>query len=713
MDGRSHGVRSVAGRLTRCRELARLALLVSVGVWLPAVPSAQTPSDCARCHGAEASAFANSVHAPLDCGDCHAGITAIPHAPHLPPVDCTGCHDDAAAAYREHGGAKEKPGAYFPACWDCHGTHDILPASDSGSRVAPANLARTCGGCHEDPSIVAAHHIPMITPVQVFERSVHARVPAGGTRPAATCVDCHSATGTGHRILPPIDPQSTIFHFNIPATCGKCHGDISARYDKSSHGRLAAHGEADAPVCTTCHGEHAILPAGDRLSPVYPTNVSMTTCAPCHGSELINQKYGMARGIMESWQHSYHGLKSTDGDAEVANCSSCHRAHLVLPASDPESSVNPANLKATCGRCHRGISEAVVRVPIHAGTGVALNGLGRLLRRIYIVAIVVIIGLMIVHWLIDLQKRIRVMNHGPQVRRMERDELWQHTFLMVSFTVLAITGFAFQYSGAWWARMLFGWHGGFVLRHTVHRVAAVVFMGTAIWHLVYLGRRRGREFLREVFPSIRDFRQFGQMISHNLGRRPEGPRFGRFSYIEKAEYWALVWGTVVMTVTGLGLWFGNVTEKAFEVQALGVMLVVHYYEAILAGLAILVWHLYSTIFNPPVYPNNPSWYTGTMPLSMYRDEHPEDPVLAEMMAGRAGHRGPGGAGGGSGKPGRRPAGRRCGRRREIARVRYGCGPGGAGPGSSRGRGRGRVRGRDRREPGGEPDGGPEPPARPS
>jgi len=619
-------------RRGRTLGLGVLGLLAAIGLLLPSAAGAVPSSACAQCHGAEVTVFAKSVHAGLDCQDCHTGITALPHPSKLPLVNCAECHDAVAAVYTRHGGAAESPGHYFPACWDCHGTHDILPGTDPRSRVNDANLARTCGGCHEDPSIVAEHHIPMIGPVEVFERSVHARVAPGGSRPAATCVDCHSATGTGHRVLPPIDPQSTIFHFNIPRTCGKCHGEIAARYEKSSHGRLAAHGEADAPVCTTCHGEHAILPVTDRRSPVYPTNISLTTCAPCHGSKLINQKYGMPPSIMESWEHSYHGLKSTDGDADVANCSSCHRAHLVLPASNPESSVNPANLMTTCGRCHHGISEAVVRVPIHAATGIALNDLGHVLRRIYIAAIFVIIGLMVLHWIVDLQKRIRVMNEGPQVVRMQRDELWQHTFLMVSFTVLAITGFAFQYSGAWWARMLFGWKGGFVLRHTIHRVAAVVFMGTAVWHLVYLVRRRGRRFLRDIFPSIVDFRQFGEMIAHNLGRRPEGPRPGRFSYIEKAEYWALVWGTVVMTGTGLALWFGNVTERALSVQSLGVMLVVHYYEAILAGLAIIVWHLYSTIFNPPVYPNNPSWYTGKMPVEMYRDEHPADPVLAEMMA---------------------------------------------------------------------------------
>ena len=182
----------------------------------------------------------------------------------------------------------------------------------------------------------------------------------------------------------------------------------------------------------------------------------------------------------------------------------------------------------------------------------------------------------------------------------------------------------------------------FRLARRIYRPADYPSRGgdTAVWHLVYLFSKRGKSFLRDIFPSVGDFRQFFQTMAYDLGLRREPPRFGRFSYIEKAEYWALVWGTVVMTVTGLSLWFGTVTENVLEVGALGVMLVIHFYEAILACLAILIWHFYSTIFNPPVYPNNPSWYTGKMPLEMYCEEHPDDPSFVkrfeESCSGKSG-----------------------------------------------------------------------------
>jgi cytochrome b subunit of formate dehydrogenase len=142
--------------------------------------------------------------------------------------------------------------------------------------------------------------------------------------------------------------------------------------------------------------------------------------------------------------------------------------------------------------------------------------------------------------------------------------------------------------------------------------------------VIYLfAARRGRAFFRDMIPGWHDFAQFGHRILYNLGRRSREPRFGRFSYVEKAEYWALLWGSVIMVVTGLLLWFDNWFIGFLPKGALDVALVAHYYEAWLATLAILVWHLYSTVFSPAVYPMNPSWLNGRMPEGMYRHEHPE------------------------------------------------------------------------------------------
>jgi formate dehydrogenase gamma subunit len=330
---------------------------------------------------------------------------------------------------------------------------------------------------------------------------------------------------------------------------------------------------------------------------------------------------------LQSYVDSYHGLKSRAGDQTVANCASCHGAHRILPHTDPTSSIYPANLQKTCGNCHPGISAAIASTPIHGTPGVTRTPAARIFRLIYIIAIVLIIGTMIIHWLIDLRKQVKNVLDRKQVVRMTYGELWQHVFLMITFITLIITGFALRFSEAWWAVLLFGHEGGFPLRGVIHRVAAVLFIFTVIWHVIYLTTGRGRRYFKDIFPAAHDFAQFMQTIKFNLGISKESPRFGRFSYVEKAEYWALVWGSVVMIFSGFFLWFENYAARWFAKGFLDVMLIIHYYEAWLAALAVLIWHMYSTVFSPSVYPMNPSWLNGKMPEEMLRHEHPEDPSI--------------------------------------------------------------------------------------
>jgi cytochrome b subunit of formate dehydrogenase len=135
--------------------------------------------------------------------------------------------------------------------------------------------------------------------------------------------------------------------------------------------------------------------------------------------------------------------------------------------------------------------------------------------------------------------------------------------------------------------------------------------------------------MRDMIPDLQDAADAKDNALYFLGRREQGAQFRRFSYIEKAEYWALIWGSVIMTITGTLLWFDNffVSTLGLPKGILDVVLVIHYYEAWLATLAIVVWHGYSVLLNPHVYPMNPAWLTGKMPRDMYVHEHPEAPRL--------------------------------------------------------------------------------------
>lgn len=581
-----------------------------------------------------------SVHAGFECASCHAdlaGVDDFPHAEKLQKVNCGTCHEADAAVYQWHGRLRVGVGEDIPSCQSCHGSHDILASSDRNSSVNPINLPRTCGRCHENLDLVKKHQIPLQRPVELFESSVHGRASTAGVHLAATCNDCHSTGGTAHRILPPGNTESSINHFNIPKTCGKCHRNIEQDYWEGIHGQLTIRGETDSPVCTDCHGEHGILPLRDPRSPVSPNRVAEATCSPCHESARLNEKYGVPTGRLKTFVDSYHGLKSKTGDVTVANCASCHGGHRILPSSDTTSSIHPNNLQKTCGHCHPGISLAAASAPIHGAPGVSRTPLAGIIKNIYIVIIVVVIGGMVLHWLIDLRKQIKLVNLKKQIVRMTMNEVWQHTFLMVTFIVLVVTGFALRFSDAWWAQLLFGREGGFPLRGTIHRVAAVLFVLTAIWHVGYLTRPRGRQFLRDMLPKKSDVTEFKQMLAYNLGRASTRPQFGRFSYVEKAEYWALVWGTVIMALTGVFMWEESFATRIFPKGFLDVMLVIHYYEAWLATLAILIWHMYSTVFSPAVYPMNPAWYTGKVPEDVYRHEHPGDPALTSVSRDESKH----------------------------------------------------------------------------
>jgi cytochrome b subunit of formate dehydrogenase len=160
-----------------------------------------------------------------------------------------------------------------------------------------------------------------------------------------------------------------------------------------------------------------------------------------------------------------------------------------------------------------------------------------------------------------------------------------------------------------------------------------VFGACCIWHIIYLFGHRGRRTLRDMILAKRDFVDIKNNAAFFLGLQGERPRFARFSYMEKCEYWALVWGGIIMSVTGVLLWFDNYFVEQWHLPkgVLDVVLVIHYYEAWLATLAILVWHGYSVLFSPHVYPMNPAWLSGTMPKDMYTHEHPEGPRLRSRV----------------------------------------------------------------------------------
>jgi formate dehydrogenase gamma subunit len=216
-------------------------------------------------------------------------------------------------------------------------------------------------------------------------------------------------------------------------------------------------------------------------------------------------------------------------------------------------------------------------------------------------------------------------NNEKKYLRMTFNERIQHFFLLTSFITLVITGFALVYPEAFWvrwARYLLG-DTAFELRGIVHRVAAVIMVIDSFYHIIYVTfTKRGRTLIKDMWFSVTDLTDLKNVLNYFTGKTKERPKFRRFSYIEKAEYWALVWGTIVMSMTGIILWFENFFLPVVSTGGMDIATAIHFYEAILASLAIVVWHFYFVIYNPDVYPMSRVWIKGYMTREEMEHEHP-------------------------------------------------------------------------------------------
>ncbi len=202
------------------------------------------------------------------------------------------------------------------------------------------------------------------------------------------------------------------------------------------------------------------------------------------------------------------------------------------------------------------------------------------------------------------------------------NERFQHWALAISFIVLVITGFQLKYPDAWWAKLLVGGDILFDLRSLLHRISGTIMLIMSFYHIYYMiATKRGRQLSKYLLPEKKDMQDLIKNIAYNFGLRSQPPEFGHFSYIEKVEYFALIWGTVIMAVTGLMLWFQELTLLLFSTWVIDLLTVIHLYEAWLATLAIVVWHFYYVIFNPDIYPIDTSMITGKITEEAFRDEH--------------------------------------------------------------------------------------------
>ncbi|MCA9898603.1 MAG: cytochrome C [Ardenticatenaceae bacterium] len=203
----------------------------------------------------------------------------------------------------------------------------------------------------------------------------------------------------------------------------------------------------------------------------------------------------------------------------------------------------------------------------------------------------------------------------PRFRTMARIE---HAILMVSFTVLAITGLPQKYALQPWAEWMINAMGGIESIRIIHRWSAIVLVIGSVYHMFTSAYRFfvKRERMR-MLPAKKDLQDVIKTVKHNLGLSHEAPKMAKFNFGEKVEYWAVVWGTAIMALTGFVLWNPIAATVLLPGQFIPAAKAAHGGEALLAVLSIVIWHMY----NVHIKHFNPSMFTGKLPRHQMEEEH--------------------------------------------------------------------------------------------
>jgi predicted CXXCH cytochrome family protein len=307
------------------------------------------------------NAFEHSIHKTkrIACVKCHVNVNFNHENPTQPTcevsagikVDCSICHAEEVKLFENstHGQLLAKKDPNAPSCTTCHGTHGIMPRSESDSPIFARNVPDLCAQCHREGEKAALqykgtqHEI-----IKHYKMSIHGKgLSESGLMVSASCTNCH----TPHSMLPASDPNSSINRDNVTDTCGKCHLGIAEKFSKSVHSPDVTKTDKKLPVCNDCHTSHTIR----RVDQASFRSLILGECGTCHEHET------------ESYFDTYHGKASLlSGGEKTAKCSDCHGSHDILPAYYSKSSLNRANVVETCRKCHPGSNRKFTGYLTHA-----------------------------------------------------------------------------------------------------------------------------------------------------------------------------------------------------------------------------------------------------------------------------------------------------------------------------------------------------------
>ena len=476
-----------------------------------------------------------------------------------------------------------------------------------------------CAMCHGDDELTgldkSGKEISMFVHEEEYRNTVHGEL---------SCTDCHMDLS-----------EETEFPHEEELTevqCGMCHSDEYDEYTSGVH-NFETKNNNDVPQCYTCHGKHDILSSSAELSKTNSANVS-ETCIECHGNLGLNEKYGIKSDRVKTYQNSFHGIAVKFGMKYAANCVSCHDSHEIRGQDDPLSSVYVANIPKTCGKpeCHPGAAENYADGEMHIDPYSKEAGIVYYVREFFTWFTLIILAGLICHMILDFYRSVMSRSKKRKkedesaeetIERLNLNIRIQHIFLFISVILLIITGMPLKFHNHKLAELLMNLMGGIEVSGLIHRISAVVMTAVGIYHLFYIAfTKSGRNDFWNLLPRFKDFIDVFKMLGYFFGISKTKPRFSRFTYFEKFDYWAVYWGMVFMIGTGAVLWFEEISFKIFPKYVIDTIKEVHSDEALLAALVLFIWHFYNTHLNFKKFPMNWVWWNGKMTKEEMLDEHP-------------------------------------------------------------------------------------------
>jgi len=571
----------------------------------------------------------SSVHNEVSCVKCHSDVNPRLKRPCTTAgkVRCSNCHIKTGEEYARsgHGQAVKHGVKGAPECTTCHGDHLIRANLDENSRTYRAAIPELCGTCHRlNSPVEKTNELAEKNAYADYSKSIHGRgLVEKGLLPSAVCTDCHTA----HEVLKHDDPRSSVYAKNIPATCAACHRGIYKDYIKSAHFSVDDQTMQKLPTCTNCHSSHTIRTVEKDEFLIQVTE----TCGSCH------------QDLSETYMTTMHGKAYQLGYLKSAKCSDCHTAHRILPPSDPNSSVSQYNIVKTCQQCHQDANERFTGYLTHATHHDPVKY--PILYYTYWAMTLLLIGVFSffgIHTLLWLPRSFRQLikrkkeekQHQQKyyIRRFELAHRVTHLFVILSFLSLALTGMMIKFSGMPWAKTLMELIGGVRVAGTIHRIAALITAGYFVSHL-YLLFKRKRQTNKKFFDFFlgknsmmfnkKDLQDFWATMKWFVGAGPR-PEYGRWTYWEKFDYFAVFWGVFVIGLSGLMLWMPEFFTKWVPGLVINVATIIHSDEALLAVGFIFTVHFFNTHLRPEAFPMDKVIFTGLVPLEEYKKERPKE-----------------------------------------------------------------------------------------